>query len=131
MIKKVHRGARKFSIGRRVSSKKVNISLPGDLSRPGWTFHPDPQKRTGCNGSRSFFASELSAVIIRLVDVFPGQILHVAAKDREYVAAEMTAFLRAWFYGLSCPLINPPTGPEQAAAVRCRLTWSLPLTDLP
>jgi len=101
------------------------VVAPCDLSRPGWTFHPDPGKRTGCNGAEVFFASELSAVIIRLIAVFPGQILHVAAKDREYVAAEMTAFLRAWLYGLSCPLINPPTGSSLSGPAWEQERWAM------
>jgi hypothetical protein len=105
IAEKMDARARKLAAG---LGRTAVVVAPCDLSRPGWTFHPDPRKRTGCNGSETFLASELSAVIIRLVAVFPGQILHVARKDREYVAAEMTAFLRAWLCELSCPLINPP-----------------------
>jgi hypothetical protein len=85
------------------------IVTPLDLSRPGWTFHHDTSRRTGCNSLVAFTATKLSAVIIRIVAVFPGHIPHVVARDREYVAAEMTAFLRAWLTGLSCPMLNSPT----------------------
>jgi hypothetical protein len=114
--------ARKLAAG---LGDRALVVAPADLSRPGWTFHPDPRRRTGCNGSEAFSAGDLSAVIIRLVAVFPGQILHVVAKDREYVAVEMTAFLRAWLYGLSCPLINPPTASSLSGPVWESERWAM------
>jgi hypothetical protein len=37
------------------------------------------------------------------------ELHHVAERDRDYVAAEMQAFLFAWLSRLSCPVLNRPT----------------------
>jgi hypothetical protein len=46
---------------------------------------------------------------------------HIVTEDREYVAAEMAAFLLAWLTELKCPVINRPSttclcGPGWSAA---------------
>lgn len=82
---------------------------PQDLSRPGWTYARNPSLRTGVSRRGRFGADDLTAVIILIPAVQPGHLTHVRAGDRDYVAAEMTAFLRAWLTGLPCPVVNPPT----------------------
>jgi hypothetical protein len=85
------------------------LVVPGDLSRRGWTYVPDPTGRTGAAGDATFGADQLVAVVTRLTVVLPDHLPHVAAKHRDYVAAEQTAFLRAWLAGLTCRVVNPPT----------------------
>jgi hypothetical protein len=41
--------------------------------------------------------------------VIPAELPHVVPDDRDYLAAEMTAFLRCWLSGLRCPVVNRPT----------------------
>jgi hypothetical protein len=82
---------------------------PQDLSRPGWTYARNPSRRTGVSCRGRFPADGLTAVISRISAIQPVHLTHVRPGDRDYVAAEMTAFLRAWLTGLSCPVVNPPT----------------------
>jgi hypothetical protein len=82
---------------------------PQDLSRPGWTYARNPSLRTGVARHGRFRADDLTAVISLISAIQPLSLSHIGPSDREYVAAEMTAFLRAWLTGLPCPVINPPT----------------------
>ena len=41
--------------------------------------------------------------------VYPRDLPHIVESDREYLAAEMTAFLLAWLTSLECPMLNRPT----------------------
>lgn len=82
---------------------------PQDLSRPGWTYARSTWRRTGVWRRGPFRADDLTAVISLIPAIQPVHLPHVRSRDRDYVAAEMTAFLRAWLTGLSCPAVNPPT----------------------
>jgi hypothetical protein len=85
------------------------LVVPADLSRPGWTYGSDVRLRAGTTAEGRFRVDDLAAVVTRIAAVVPDQLPHVALADRAYVAAEMTAFLRAWLDGLPCPVLNPPT----------------------
>jgi len=82
---------------------------PQDLSRPGWTYARNLSLRTGVTHAGRFRADDLTAVISLISAIQPLHLSHVRPADRDYVAAEMTAFLRAWLTGLPCPVVNPPT----------------------
>jgi hypothetical protein len=84
------------------------IVTPPDLSRAGWTYAGDPALRRGVADDGPFTVVDLCGVVTRLVAIESSQLPHVRAVDREYVAAEETAFLRAWLRGLPVPVINPP-----------------------
>jgi len=110
--------------------QRAILAPPRLLSQPGWTWVPDPCLRTGSRATGGFSVRELTAVVTRLTAVFPWHVPHVAAHDREFVAAEMTAFLRAWLTALPCPVLNPPSNlcltgpawsPEQWAILAHRL----------
>lgn len=82
---------------------------PADLSLPGWTYRVDPARRAGAVAAGRFTTGDLGGVVTCLPCVLPADLPHVLARDRDYVAAEMTAFLRAWLADLACPVVNPPT----------------------
>lgn len=85
----------------------ARLLVARDLSRRGWCVHPG---RTGgvciASGERIDNTS-LTGVVCRLPAVFPHDLGHVDPADRDYVAAEMTAFLVAWLAELPCPQLNP------------------------
>ncbi len=83
-----------------------------DLSRPGWTYRPDVAGRTGATAAGRFHAGDLTHVIVRPAAVFATHLPHVVAQDRAFVAAELTAFLRAWLSDLPCPMANRPSAPD-------------------
>jgi len=52
---------------------------------------------------------EIAGVLVRRHWISHEELTYVAAADREYVAAEMNAFLLCWLAALRCPVINPST----------------------
>lgn len=81
-----------------------------DLSRAGWRFDPeDPGAARVSVGGEVFAAGEIRGVLTRLPSVTPDELPHIVAEDREYVAAEMTAFLTAWLSSAAFPVVNCPT----------------------
>ena len=83
---------------------------PADLSRDGWVCRlGDPDGRAVISGER-MAVSRIRAAITRLPQVTAPEIANVIAPpDREYAAAEMTAFLAAWLMTLGDRVLNPPT----------------------
>jgi hypothetical protein len=81
-----------------------------DLSVAGWRHTSD--QRVGdmaVIAGRLVAREEIEGVLIRWPSVFDWELHHILAEDREYVAAEMTAFLRAWLARLRCPVLNRPS----------------------
>jgi hypothetical protein len=50
---------------------------------------------------------------------------YIAAEDREYVAAEMDAFLASWLTRLRCPVLNRPVATSLMGPNRSRERWLL------
>jgi hypothetical protein len=81
-----------------------------DLSRPGWQYSPlQPGRSVAMVGSDRVTADEIEAVLIRLPAVVGDELPGIVSEDRDYVAAEMTAFLVAWLTSLECRVVNRPT----------------------
>ena len=53
--------------------------------------------------------ASIRGVVSLLPTVYPGELPHIVADEREYIAGEMMAFLVAWLTCLPCPMVNPPT----------------------
>ncbi len=79
-----------------------------DLSRPGWVFEPGGMPGWAVLGGERVAAGRISGVVTQLPCVVPGELGAIIPADREYVAAEMTAFLAAWLSELTCPVLNRP-----------------------
>jgi hypothetical protein len=93
-----------------------HLLVPADLSRPGWRDFsgglPTPRRHVAGKAviaGRAVSTGDLSGVLVRLPIVMPMELRHIVPEDRDYVAAEMTAFLVAWLSRISCPVINRPT----------------------
>jgi len=81
-----------------------------DFSRSGWEFHPgEPERSRFAVGGRSVSARQVRGVLVRLPVVTVGELPRIEPEDREYVAAELMAFLVALLRELSCPVINRPS----------------------
>jgi hypothetical protein len=74
-------------------------------------------------GGETVPAAEIEGVLIRRSRVLEWELDHVVPKDRAYVAAEMTAFLRAWLSGLGCPVLNRPAPNCLSGPGWCREQW--------
>ena len=97
--------ARRYAVERRAHG--VRLVTPADLSRRQWSLDLPP--------GRSIVAlddgppEQPSAVLVRLDYIRDSDLPHLAQPDRGYAAAEMTAFLTAWLYALTVPVVNPPS----------------------
>jgi hypothetical protein len=109
----------------------VRVLTPLDLSRPGWC-HPleAPQDGVAVVGGRAVSAREISGVLTRISGVSADELTHVVAEDREYVAQEMTAFLRSWLLGLAAMVLNRPTAACLAGPGWSREAWTQAATAL-
>ena len=82
-----------------------------DLSRPGWRFRPEtPGDGCAVVGGRLVAFREIRGILTRLPTVSERELPHVVPGDRSYVAAEMSAFLKAWLAAIPCPVLNRPRG---------------------
>lgn len=86
------------------------LCTPADLSTPGWRHSVGkPQDGAAVVAGQIVPASAITGVLTRLPAIHPDMLPHIHADDREYVAAEMTAFLIAFLSALPCRLLNRPT----------------------
>ena len=82
----------------------------GNLSQSGWAHYVGaPQFSTLRIGGQELREDEIEGVLVRIASIGTEDLPHIVEADRSYVAAEMTAFLRAWLSGLPCPVLNRPT----------------------
>jgi hypothetical protein len=107
-------------------SRGARLMVPRDLSQPGWRHYVG-----GCgeewfviNGER-LRADVLRGVVTRLPSVRVRDLPHIAEEDREYVAAEMDAFLASWLTRLRCPVLNRPVATSLMGPNRTRERWLL------
>lgn len=107
------------------------VLVPEMLSVPGRDHDPDrsDHDRMVIDG-RVRSACPLTGVVTGLDAVQPGDLPHVAAGDRAFVAAEMTAFLRVWLTTLPCPVVDPPTAIALSGPAGESATWSAAATEL-
>jgi hypothetical protein len=81
-----------------------------DLSRPGWRYRLGTVAHwRAVLAGHSVATSEISGVLTRLPAIAEQELRGIAPEERSYVAAEMTAFLRAWLSALPCPVLNRPS----------------------
>lgn len=91
-------------------SGSTRILTPSDLSQPGWCIHTaDPESSIFVVGGEPVCSSEINGVLCLLPCVFAPELVQIEKEGRDYVASEMTAFLKFWLSSLSCPILNPPT----------------------
>lgn len=84
-----------------------------DLSTPGWSATlPGRGRSTAVVAGEPIDSGEIAAVLTRVPCVEPGELGHIAAGERPYVASEMNAFLLWWLSALECPVVNRPAPPE-------------------
>ena len=81
-----------------------------DLCSSGWRYElSSPALGTAVVGGRKVPVGEIEGVITRLPAIPAEDLDLIVGNDREFVAAEMTAFLAAWLNSLECPVVNRPT----------------------
>lgn len=103
----VDEAARQFV---RRSDGRAKLLTCRNLSTRGWRLSvPEREPAIAVVEGARVRAAEITGVITRLPYVGEGELPHIAAADRSYVAAEMQAFLFAFLSALRCPVVNRPT----------------------
>ena len=114
-----------------------------DLSASGWRYSPSDRAASRAVVSGQIVSDiAIRGVLVRRPWVLQQELTHIAPADREFVAAEMSAFLLAWLSQLPCRVLNRPRGtslcgpnwwPQQwahmAADVGCQVEpvrWQVP-----
>lgn len=107
-----------------------------DLCTAGWRYRVgDPGHGTMVVAGRRVSIRRLRAVVTRRPAVAAEELQHIDPSDRDYLAAEVNAFLVAWLSALPRPVLNRPTptsldGPAwgplhwAAAAARADVPWT-------
>jgi hypothetical protein len=86
------------------------LLTPGQLHTRSWALRLDAggaargTVRYPGDGGRL----QIEAVVCRLGGISTAELGRVRPEDREYAAAELTAFLLAWLTACPCPVLNPP-----------------------
>ncbi len=99
------------AIARRLATAwGARLITPRDLSTRGWRHFPvgGGDDVLGLAGGL-VPAAAVRGVLTRLGAVTAADLAHIAVEDRDYVAAEMTAFLLSLLRALRCPVLNRPT----------------------
>lgn len=104
---------------------RARVVTPSDLSTPHWRYGTWNEAENQIVASGQVISQEaVTAVLTLLPGVAPLELAHIVPEDREYVAAEMHAFLFYWLNELECPIFNRPqygtlTGPAWTAERWC------------
>lgn len=98
------------ALAARCAGDDARVVTCRDLTSGGWRYDPrDPAAARAVVGGRAVHAREIKGVLVRLPAITADYLPHIAAADRGYVAAELTAFLTAWLSGAPFPVLNRPT----------------------
>ena len=95
-----------------------------DLSVAGWRHMSGASETsTAVVGGEVVPAAEIEGILVRRSRVLDWEPGRIAPKDRDYAAAEMTAFLRSWLSGLGCRVLNRPSATSLSGPGWCREEW--------
>lgn len=95
-----------------------------DLSRPGWRCAlPDDGALVGIVGERHLSKEQIAGVLTHWPRFLPVDLPDVHSRDRDFVAAEATAFLSWWLSNLSCPVLNRPSSVSLCGPVWRQEQW--------
>jgi len=98
------------SLASRWASVGATLLTCEDLSSPGWCFSPAEAGRGTLVASGEVIpVRAVQGVLSRRPCILPDELPWVTPEDRQFVAAEMTAFMLAWLATLPCPVVNRPT----------------------
>ena len=106
--------------------REAALLTPRDLSRAGWAHRPaSPADGRAVVAGRAVAVGEIRGVVAALETLTIRDLSHIARDDRQYVVAEMYAFLLAWLRTLPCRVLNRPTPQSLAGCGWQREQWVL------
>lgn len=97
-------------LAKRWESYGAVLVTPSDLTVAGWRYYQNNIASSTINSSGKLIPiNTIAGVITRLEGIYEQELKHIVAKDRTYVAAEITAFLMAFLTEITCPVLNRPS----------------------
>lgn len=97
-----------------------------DLSSPGWRHHvASPGEDVAVIGGERIRVGDIAAVVTRVPQIRAQDLPHIAQGDREYVAAEIHAFLTSWLASLDCPVLNRPSAASLVGPALSDERWQI------
>lgn len=107
----------------------TRVLTPRDLSRAGWRHMPCgtpvPSTERAVVEGEVVAVEQIDVVLSRLDGVGADELTHIVPEDRDYVAAEMNAFLLSWLTRLTCPVLNKPVPLGLAGAGHRPEGWAI------
>ena len=92
------------------ASSNARLLSCEDLSKPGWRYYPgNPEGSVAVVDGQTVPVIDFRGVLTLRPAILREELGHIAAADRDYVAAEMNAFLIAFLSSLRCRILNRPT----------------------
>jgi hypothetical protein len=108
------------------SSADAVLVSAEDVCSPGWSWQlADPAHGRFVAAGMVRQVAGLHGVLVRRPAVAAEELEWVHRRDREYVAAEVNAFLVAWLASLPCPVLNRPTATSLSGPAWSSLHWQL------
>ena len=99
-----------WALVKRWAQRGAVLMTPSDLARPGWCCTSSNPAHSRCViEGVSYSASAIRGVLIRSPFVFASDLWMIAEAERNFVAAEMNAFLIYWLNSLDVPVLNRPS----------------------
>ncbi|MEP6620353.1 MAG: hypothetical protein ABJE47_13600 [bacterium] len=96
-----------------------------DLSLGGWHYDAQhPARASAVAAGRVIAARHFAATICRIGVIRASDLPHLHRDDRDYVAAEMNAFLRVWLEQGTAVRFNTPTWVSLAGPAWHPLQWT-------
>lgn len=95
-----------------------------DLSQPGWRYYPGHiEKTVAVIEGESVPVNSVRGILNRLPTVDPRELAHIEPVEREYVCAELRAFLLSLLSEVQCRVINRPVPPSLSGPLQPPQSW--------
>jgi hypothetical protein len=109
----------------RWAEQDARLLTSADLRCPWWVVRDGGGPATAVLAGEPVPEWAIEGVLVRIGSIEASELAAIAPEDREYCAAEMTAFLKWWLVGLPVPVINQPTGASLTGPGWRPATWHL------
>jgi hypothetical protein len=114
------------ALARRWHAHDARLLTSADLSSPGWLVSNQGEEAAMVVvGGEPVPADQIAGVLVRTPAIGSAELGVIVLEDRDYCAAEMTAFLTWWLTGLPAPVINRPTALSLAGPGWRPATWHI------
>lgn len=102
----------------------TRVVSPRDLSRPGWRLRSEAGRGARLvAGGEPIDVADVAGLITRIGWIQACDLPWIDPGDREFVAAEMGAFLLGFLHHAECPVLNRPTPACLAGPMFHPLAW--------